>query len=227
MILSIDTSTTVCSVALHQTDGTLVAFYELHVEQSHAEYLNQLIANVMGNAGVKNTDLKAVAISEGPGSYTGLRIGTAAAKGFCYTLEIPLIAVSTLKSMAKEIAPYYKEGILLCPMIDARRMEVYTALYDTALNETEKVHPKVMDETSFKEELDKQPIVFFGNGADKCKEVLAHENSTFLDGIVPSAKHVGTLAAEKFAKEEFEDVAYFEPFYLKEFRMTKPKKKSL
>lgn len=227
MILSIDTSTTVCSVALHNLEGTLVSFYELHVEHSHSSYLNKMIENLLENTGLTFKDLKAVAISEGPGSYTGLRIGTASAKGFCYTLDIPLIAVSTLQSMAKEVSQYNTSSALLCPMIDARRMEVYTALYNQQLETVEAIHPKVIDETSFKDTLENQQVIFFGNGMDKCKETLQTTNSFFVAEIVPSAKHVGTLAIEKFKKEDFADVAYFEPFYLKEFRMNKSKKKLL
>ncbi|GAA4852085.1 tRNA (adenosine(37)-N6)-threonylcarbamoyltransferase complex dimerization subunit type 1 TsaB [Algivirga pacifica] len=225
MILSIDTSTTVCSVALHSVDGALISFYELHLEYSHSEYLNQMIEQVLQNARLQMSDLAAIAISEGPGSYTGLRIGTATAKGLCYALDIPLIAVGTLEAMAKEVSPYYGKGTLLCPMIDARRMEVYTALYDHTLHIVKEVHPKVMEEGAFAQEMEKYQLVYFGNGAEKCQPILSTGNSYYVKDIVPSAKQIGILAVEKFKKEDFKDVAYFEPFYLKEFR-TNPSKKN-
>ncbi|MEN7551348.1 tRNA (adenosine(37)-N6)-threonylcarbamoyltransferase complex dimerization subunit type 1 TsaB [Rapidithrix thailandica] len=225
MILSIETSTTVCSIAVHR-DHQLLALQELHLERSHSSYLAELVENTIRYAGGTMKDVQAVAISEGPGSYTGLRIGTSTAKGLCYTLGIPLVAVSTLKAMACEVASYQWEwpsDVLLCPMLDARRMEVYTALYTMGLEEVEKVHPKVVDETSFGEYKDKT-LVLFGNGAAKCKEVLNGDSFQLVEGITPSAKFIGELAIQKLEKEEVVDMAYFEPFYLKDF-MIKPSKK--
>ncbi|PWJ44526.1 tRNA (adenosine(37)-N6)-threonylcarbamoyltransferase complex dimerization subunit type 1 TsaB [Sediminitomix flava] len=228
MILSIDTSTPICSVALHQTNGELLGVSELHIDKSHSASLAVLVDELVRNTGTTLQDLKAVAVSMGPGSYTGLRIGTATAKGYCYTLDIPMIAVSTLAAMAQNVKRFVMEGkALICPMLDARRMEVYTAFYNKDLEMVKEVHPKVIDETSFQEELADSPIYFFGNGAPKSVEVIQHENVRFVDGIYPSAKYIGELACQKFEKEEFVDVAYFEPFYLKEFRMSPSKKNPL
>jgi tRNA threonylcarbamoyladenosine biosynthesis protein TsaB len=229
LILCIETATTMCSVALGR-DGKLLASKEMNAGYTHAENLTVFIEEVMKEANVKFADLDAVAVSKGPGSYTGLRIGVSAAKGLCYGLDKPLIAINTLRQMAanrKSDSRFLFAGgeakkIYLCPMIDARRMEVYTAVYDKNGSEVEPVSAKVIDENSFADLLNENKIIFFGDGASKCKEALSHYSSAiFIDNIYPSAKAMLELAEEKFTKKEFEDVAYFEPFYLKDFVSTK------
>ena len=170
-------------------------------------------------------ELDAIAVSKGPGSYTGLRIGVSTAKGLCYALDKPLIAVNTLLAMANEVNRQNHSQALLCPMIDARRMEVYTALYDGELNELEKTSAKILEENSFDETLNQKQVLFFGNGADKFMALKTGvANAVFIDNITPSAWSVGLLANQAFLRGDFEDVAYFEPFYLKDFVATKPKK---
>ncbi len=221
LILSLETSTNVCSVAVH--NGTqLLAFAEAHSEQVHASKLAVLIQGVIKLANVSITSLAAVAISAGPGSYTGLRIGTSTAKGLCYGLGIPLLAVGTLDSMVRQVQQFSLGDRLVCPMIDARRMEVYCQLVDNINNIVEPVQAKVIDETSFKEYLTNQDIVFFGNGAEKCKTMIQHPNAIFLQQITPSAVQVGELAGKRFAQNEFENLLQFEPIYLKEFLVAKP-----
>ena len=171
--------------------------------------------------------IDAVAVSKGPGSYTGLRIGVSEAKGVAYGRDAHLLSVPTLKLLTVPILLGHDElpeDALLCPMIDARRMEVYCALYNRALHEVLPTQALVIDETSFRDQLDQHPIYFMGNGADKCAEVIKHPNAHFIKGIVPRAKNMVPLAEMAMAREEFEDVAYFEPYYLKEFVATKSKK---
>ncbi|MBB3698162.1 tRNA (adenosine(37)-N6)-threonylcarbamoyltransferase complex dimerization subunit type 1 TsaB [Flammeovirga yaeyamensis] len=223
MILSIDTSTTVCSVALHTLEGELTSYYEQHIDKSHSEYLAVMIKNLVENANLKMSDLKGVAVSEGPGSYTGLRIGASTAKGICYTLDIPLMGISTLESMALQVSEYAEEGDMICPMLDARRMEVYTALYTKGMEELLSPQPKIMDEESFNDV--EARLVYFGNGAEKCLPLLENRSSKIIKGIVPSAKYIGELALEEYKKEAFKDVAYWEPEYLKEFQATTPRKR--
>ncbi|KYG76445.1 tRNA (adenosine(37)-N6)-threonylcarbamoyltransferase complex dimerization subunit type 1 TsaB [Roseivirga echinicomitans] len=223
-ILSIETSTTVCSVAL-TVDGNSLASQKLFLEKSHSTLLTVVIEQIMKQVGMEMTELDAVAVSKGPGSYTGLRIGVSTAKGLCYALDKPLIAVNTLLVMANEVNQQNHSQALLCPMIDARRMEVYTALYDGELNELEKTSAKILEENSFDETLNQKQVLFFGNGADKFMALKNGEaNAVFIDNITPSAWSVGLLANQAFLKGDFEDVAYFEPFYLKDFVATKPKK---
>jgi len=222
VILSLETATTVCSVAI--TDGErIIAEKKLHEDKSHANQLTLLIEELLNNSEFKMSDIKAVAISEGPGSYTGLRIGLSTAKGLCYALAVPLIGVSTLKAMALEVSHSHKKGELLCPMIDARRMEVYTSLYSSTLEVLLPPQPMILDESSFNETLVGSKVLFFGNGSDKFKSVTDSANAVFIPDKSPSAWAVGKLAAEKFRKNQFEDLAYFEPEYLKEFQATKPK----
>jgi tRNA threonylcarbamoyladenosine biosynthesis protein TsaB len=217
LILSIETSTKVCSVALHR-DETLLASSQILIEKSHSKYITLLIENLFSYAGEKMTDLDAVAVSKGPGSYTGLRIGVSTAKGICYALEKPLIAIDTLESIAYEANRFNFTNVLLCPMIDARRMEVYCAIYDHKLSCLEKVHAKVIEENSFEDFLAKQPVLFFGDGAQKCKTLLGNKsNAVFIENVFPSAINIGALALKSFQEKRFEDVAYFEPFYLKDF----------
>ncbi|MEM6526432.1 MAG: tRNA (adenosine(37)-N6)-threonylcarbamoyltransferase complex dimerization subunit type 1 TsaB [Bacteroidota bacterium] len=221
-ILSIETSTTVCSVAIHD-DGKIKASSTYYIDKSHSTVLIPTIDTLIIRSGYDKSDLSAVALSKGPGSYTGLRIGTSTAKGLCFALDIPLIAVGTLEGLAKQVAPFLDLDVRLCPMLDARRMEVYTCILDNDLSVVKDVHPAIIDDTSFKKELDGSKVVFFGNGAHKCREVIKHQNAIFIDGIEPSAEEIGYLAYTKFQESAFEDLAYFEPFYLKEFRATVPK----
>lgn len=225
-ILNIETSTNVCSVALSQ-DG--VCLYEdVNMEgPSHAQVLAGYVKNVVSFADSHAIPIDAIAISKGPGSYTGLRIGVSEAKGVAYGRDAKLLSVPTLKLLTVPILLGHEElpeDALLCPMIDARRMEVYCALYDRALNEVVQTQALVIDSDSFKDYLDKQPIYFMGNGADKCVETIQHPNAHFIKNIVPRAKNMIPLAEMAMAKEQIEDVAYFEPFYLKEFVATKSKK---
>ena len=215
MILSIETSTEVCSVALHSQDS-LVASLESLTAYSHAEKLAPLIDQILVDNNIKRGELTAVAVSAGPGSYTGLRIGTSTAKGLCYALNIPLITISTLESMLEGIDD--DENQFLCPMLDARRMEVYCLLADSRGQIIEPTQAKIIDENSFSDYLNSNKISFFGNGADKCKSVIKAKNAIFIDGVKPSAINIGKLASNKFEVNEFADLVNFEPDYLKAFR---------
>jgi tRNA threonylcarbamoyladenosine biosynthesis protein TsaB len=216
VILSLETSTNVCSVALHDSQ-TILAEAEIHEAQSHASRLAPMIEQVSRKAGISLKELKAVAITLGPGSYTGLRIGTSTAKGICYALDIPLIAVGTLELLAFQGSFQNAATSFLCPMIDARRMEVYCLVADADLNIVEGVSAKVVDENSFRELLEAHSMLFFGNGADKCREIILHPNAIFLDNIYPLASALGLMAQKKLAAGEIEDLVNFKPFYLKDF----------
>lgn len=222
LILSLETATTVCSVAI--TNGReIVAERKLHEDKSHANQLTLIIEELIQSAGLKMSEVQAVAVSEGPGSYTGLRIGLSTAKGLCYALGVPLIGISTLEAMALEVSMNNPENHWLCPMIDARRMEVYTALYSPTLNLVKAPMPMILDESSFHETLREAGVLFFGNGSQKFSQVINSTNAIFLNDITPSAWAVGFLALERFDKNQFENLAYFEPSYLKEFQATTPK----
>ena len=224
LILSIDTSTKVCSVALHQ-DGKLLAINELYTEKSHSGMLTTLCENVVKHGGFSLSQLDAVAVAKGPGSYTGLRIGVSTAKGFCFALDKPLISINTLEAMAYQVKDFYDETHLLCPMIDARRMEVYCQILDNQMSVISETEAKIIDELSFSELLNEKKVIFFGDGAAKCQAEITHENTIFLHTeIHPSAKTVGVLATNSFEKSLFENVVTFEPFYLKDFVGTQPKK---
>jgi tRNA threonylcarbamoyladenosine biosynthesis protein TsaB len=218
VILSIETSTHVCSVALHQ-DARLLGVYELFTEKSHASAITLLIEQLMQHSGHQLADVSAIAVSKGPGSYTGLRIGVATAKGLCYALDKPLLSVPTLEAMAYGLRSQYPaNNYLFCPMIDARRMEVYCEVFTGNLESVLPVDARIIDEHSFNELLANYPVIFFGNGAAKCKPLLAHQpNALFVDDVYPSARYTGILAYQRFIKNTFENIAYFEPFYLKEF----------
>ena len=240
LILNLETATTVCSVALAK-DGKLIALKEINNGYTHAENLTVFIEELMAEAKLHFTDLDAIAVSKGPGSYTGLRIGVSAAKGLCYALGKPLIAVSTLKCLTqKEFTidnlqfTNDEAGLnrqlsivncqLFCPMLDARRMEVYCALFNSELQEIEPVQAKIIDEHSFADQLKENVICFFGDGAAKCKELLrSNANAVFIDDVFPSAESMISFSEEAFKQKQFEDVAYFEPFYLKDF-VAGPKK---
>ena len=224
-ILSIDTSTACCSVALHQ-DGLLLGCYELFTERTSAAMLTTLIRDVVTHAGYELAQLDAIAVAKGPGSYTGLRIAVSTAKGLCFALDKPLLAVNTLQAMATQIQAFFPADHILCPMIDARRMEVYCALYQPNGQEVQPTLAQIIDENSFNNWLERGPVVFFGDGAAKCQAVLGrHPNALFPDrNVVPSARTVGQLATVAFNEGQFEDLATFEPFYLKDFMTTQPRK---
>ncbi|MCO4292326.1 tRNA (adenosine(37)-N6)-threonylcarbamoyltransferase complex dimerization subunit type 1 TsaB [Solitalea sp. MAHUQ-68] len=225
LILSIETATACCSVALSNNEQ-VIAFKEETSPNIHASSLTVFIEEILQASGLSVADLDAIAVSMGPGSYTGLRIGVSTAKGLCYSLNKPLIAINTLKAMANGylLNNDTSNGVLLCPMIDARRMEVFTTIYNQQLNEVEATNAAIINETSFTELLGEQKIVFFGNGAEKCKSMLTSENALFDTGAYNSARFVAPLAYVKYLQNSFEDVAYFEPFYLKDFVSTQPKK---
>lgn len=233
LILHIETATDICSVSISEKDQ-LLSLAESGAERSHATLLNRYIRQVCSDSGKELKDLDAVSVSKGPGSYTGLRIGVSTAKGLAYALEIPLIAPGTLDHMAygarenpeiRNLIRKYTDHMLLCPMIDARRMEVYSALYTPGGNMTGEVSAVIVDRDSYSELLQKYHICFFGNGADKCKAILDHPGAHFIENIHPSATHMVIPGLNRFTERKFEDVAYFEPFYLKEFVATKPRKK--
>ena len=224
-ILNIETSTETCSVAVAQDGG--IIFEKINNEpNSHTKYLAKFVEEALSFAESHAIPLDAVAVSSGPGSYTGLRIGVSTAKGICYGKNVPLIAIPTLKLLC--VKPLLSDDIkdenaLLCPMIDARRMEAYTSIYDRALREVREVKAEVIDATTYNEWLDKGLVYFFGNGAEKCKEIINHPNARFIDNVVPTAKSMLPLAELAIAKGLYEDVAYFEPFYLKDFVAIKSK----
>lgn len=227
-ILNIETATEVCSVTISQ-DNNLIFKKEETEGPSHAVLLGIFVNEAMENIRSKGIKLDAVAVSCGPGSYTGLRIGVSEAKGLCFGLDIPLIAINTLKIMAHGVLETQNidKETLLCPMIDARRMEVYDTLFDSNLEEIRPVSADIIDENSFAELIKENKIIFFGNGAAKCIDVLPKENTFFLEGIYPKALDMIKLSEEAYKNRDFVDVAYFEPFYLKEFVATTPKNKVL
>ena len=220
-ILLIESSTPTCSAAV-SLNGKIVWNKESPDSASHSAVLGVYVTEAIDFIQTNNLRLDAVAVSEGPGSYTGLRIGVSLAKGLCFGLEIPLIAVPTLKITAARFVP---SDSYLCPMIDARRMEVYAALYDGNLNEIEPVRAIIIKEDSYRDLLSHNKIIFFGSGAEKCKSVIRSENAVFLDNIHPSASDMNKEAEQAFINKNFADIAYFEPFYLKEFQATTPKNK--
>ena len=224
-ILHIETSTEACSVAVSQ-DGMSIFSQEDLKGPSHAVQLGVFVDEALSFIDSHAIPLDAVAVSCGPGSYTGLRIGVSMAKGICYGHDVPLIGLPTLEVLSVPVLLHQDlpEDALLCPMIDARRMEVYAAIYDRALNAKRAIGADIIDEHSYEEFLQDHPVYFFGNGAAKCKEKITHPNAHFLDTIHPLAKWMFPLAEKAFARQEFKDVAYFEPFYLKEFVASKPKK---
>ena len=230
LILCIETATPACSVAL-MNDGGILASKHSAKKNAHSTALNLFIDEVMEEAGLDFSSLDAVAVSKGPGSYTGLRIGVSTAKGLCYALDIPAIAPGTLLCMASGFLGANQKiasGALLCPMIDARRMEVFTALYDVNLEPILAVDAVIVDENAFANLPAERPVYFFGDGAEKCREVLSQRNNwNYVPGFVNSAAHMAAIAGRYYATSRFEDVAYFEPFYLKDFIAGKPKVKGL
>ncbi|ALD21799.1 tRNA (adenosine(37)-N6)-threonylcarbamoyltransferase complex dimerization subunit type 1 TsaB [Hymenobacter sp. DG25A] len=230
LILSLETSSSICSVALHRVaDGSLVGQSELRLEKSHSSHLSVLVNQLLENCQYTLQDVAAVAVSDGPGSYTGLRIGAAAAKGLCFALEIPLVAISTLQALAYQVASYTArpEQYLFCPMLDARRMEVYAALYTHEGQEVLAPTPLILEETTLAEQLAHHRLLCFGNGAVKFQPLVAgNAHADFLSDIQPSAVAVGALAVQAFREQDFRDVAYYEPFYLKEVYTTTPRPKA-
>jgi tRNA threonylcarbamoyladenosine biosynthesis protein TsaB len=230
IILNIETATTVCSVSLAK-DGKLLACKEQNGNYSHAENLTLFIQDVLQQSNLQPQEIDAIAVSKGPGSYTGLRIGVSTVKGLCYSLDKPLIAINTLQHLSLATSKKHTTSTtnlptLFCPMIDARRMEVYCAIFDNNNNEIKPTAAEIIDETSFSDLLNNHTIYFFGDGAAKCKNSLAHhKNAIFIDDVVPSANNMITLSEEAFKNKQFEDVAYFEPFYLKDFVAGKKKEK--
>ena len=229
LLLSFETSSSVCSVALHQlSSGILVGQTELRLEKSHSSHLSMLVSQLLANSQHTMQDVAAVAVSDGPGSYTGLRIGAAAAKGLCFALDIPLVAVSTLQALARQVAASTApiKNLLFCPMLDARRREVYAALYTYAGQEVLAPTPLLLDSDTLAEQLAHHHLLCFGSGAAKFQILIENSsNVSFLAGVEPSAVAVGTLAIEAYRRGEFRDVAYYEPFYLKEVYTTTPKVK--
>ena len=225
-ILNIETSTNVCSVAVSQ-DGSCIFNKEDHEGPNHAVILGVFVQEALSFIDSHAIPLDAVAVSCGPGSYTGLRIGLSMAKGICYGRDVKLIAIPTLELMCVPLLLGEKineENALLCPMIDARRMEVYSQFFDRALKEVRSINADIVENNTYDDILAQQAVYFFGNGAEKCHEVLTHHNAHIIEGIVPLAKNMYPLAEKKMANEQFEDVAYFVPFYLKDFVAKEAKK---
>ncbi len=240
-ILHIETSTNVCSVAVSE-DGQCIFEQVERGGMNHAEKLGTMVDEALSFTDNHAIPFDAVAVSSGPGSYTGLRIGVSMAKGICFGRDLKLISVPTLELLcvpvllreqflnelgAREGTPPLgggREGLLLCPMLDARRMEVYAALYDRALKPVRPIQADVVTDETYREWLDRGPVYFFGNGAKKCMDTINHPNAHLLDDVEPLAKWMQPLAERRFLNGQFEDVAYFEPFYLKDFVAKMPKK---
>ena len=221
-ILNIETSTKNCSVSI-ATDGKIVAIKELNNgNYSHAEVLHPFIETILKEGNISINEIDAVAVSKGPGSYTGLRIGVSAAKGLSFALNTPLISIDTLTSLSYAIS--IDKGIII-PMLDARRMEVYAAVFDKDHKQIRDIKAEIVDENSFCEELEKGKVYFLGDGSHKCKEVIIHKNAIFIDDKFPSSNEMAELSYDKYKKNDIEDVAYFEPFYLKDFVVIPEKKK--
>ena len=224
LILNIETATKNCSVSLAK-DGIILAMEELNNgNYSHAEKLHPFIQNIINKTNISLQDIDAVAVSKGPGSYTGLRIGVSAAKGLCFANDTPLISIDTLQSLASTLV-IEENNSLIVPMLDARRMEVYASVYDNEYKQIRDIKAEIIDENSFQEYLSDTKVYFLGDGAEKCKTMITHENAVFIDNKFPSSKEMAILSYNKHKKNDIEDVAYFEPFYLKDFVATVQKKR--
>lgn len=223
-IIHIETATEICSCAL-SSDGKVLLNKQNEKKQSHATSLGVFVEEIMQFVRDNELRVDAIAVSSGPGSYTGLRIGVSEAKGLSYGLDIPLIAIPTHEIMAWMLKDNVDSDSLLCPMIDARRMEVYATFFDSALNTVRKTSADIVDNETYADLLDKYNVVFFGNGAEKCRDVITHPNASFVSDISPLASAMVELAETAFKAGDFVDSAYFEPFYLKEFVATVPKNK--
>ena len=219
-ILNIETATTNCSVSLSFEGETLVLKEDYDKGYSHAERLHVFIDAILKEAKINQSQLDAISVSKGPGSYTGLRIGVSSAKGLCFALNKPLISVSTLESLAHQVK--VPDGLII-PMLDARRLEVYSSIFDANYKLVREVQAQILDENSFKDYLKKGKVYFIGNGVEKSKSLIQHPNAVFIDGKLPSANEMSLLAYDKYKKNDIEDVAYFEPYYLKDFVAIKPK----
>lgn len=230
-ILNIETSTTVCSVSV-TGEGKLLSSREVSDAKSHASQLIPFISEAIEEAGITSRELSAVAVSKGPGSYTGLRIGVSTAKGMAYALQVPLISVDTLYCMASGFLETFPElvaspGVLLCPMIDARRMEVYSAVYNRKLEVISGIKAEIIHAGSFSQLLDQHTVHFFGDGALKCRDIIQNKAAFFHGGFHASSRFMGKISTDHFKKGQFENLAYFEPFYLKDFVATIPGNKFL
>ena len=228
VIVNIETATKVCSVSLSK-DSELISIRESIIENSHSGQITVFVEEVLQESGISINNVDAFSVSKGPGSYTGLRIGVSTAKGFCFALDKPLISVGTLDSMTNGLISLniFKESVLFCPMIDARRMEVYCAVFNHDKKMILPVSAEIIDNQSFSEFLTNSEIVFFGDGDDKCKQILNSENAMFYDDFNASSKHMITIAEKEYQKKNFENIISFEPFYLKDFVAGKPKVKGL
>jgi len=220
LILSIETATTNCSVSVSKDGNTIVLKEDYDKNYSHAERLHVYIDEVLKDATIESSQLDAIAVSKGPGSYTGLRIGVSAAKGLCFALNKPLISIPTLEALAHQVV--CNDGIIVA-MLDARRMEVYAAIFDSNYNQIKETQAKILDESSFKEYLTQGKVYFIGNGVEKTKTLISHPNAIFIEDKLPSANEMSALANQKYKKSDFEDIAYFEPYYLKDFVALMPK----
>ncbi len=223
LILSLETSTPVCSIALHAS-GDLLGEQSYYLDKSHSSLLPGILGELLKNCGHELSDLSAFAISSGPGSYTGMRIGLSSAKGICYATGVPLLSVGTLDTLVEQVRKWIPEKALVAPMLDARRMEVYTQLLSTDGSEIWPLQPLVLEEDTFQEFAD-QELFLVGNGSGKCEGFLSHPQLRIISEVSPSAAAMGSLAWEKFQKGEFEDLAYFEPNYLKAFQTKPPSNK--
>ena len=213
-ILNIETSTTNCSVSLSNGGETLVLKEDYNSNFSHAESLHIFIEEVIKAAKIKPSEIDAIAVSMGPGSYTGLRIGVSSAKGLCFSLDKPLIAISTLESLSLQVS--IEKGYIV-PMLDARRMEIYSAIFDENHIQIRDIQAQILDENLFMDYLEKDKVYFIGNGVEKTKTIIKHKNAVFIENKLPSANEMGLKAFNKYQNNDFENVAYFEPFYLKDF----------
>ncbi|MHA7131255.1 tRNA (adenosine(37)-N6)-threonylcarbamoyltransferase complex dimerization subunit type 1 TsaB [Algoriphagus namhaensis] len=222
LILCIETSTPVCSVALHQ-EGKLLSLREVNEVGAHSAQLLGFIKTVLDEAGVQKSNLSAIAVNSGPGSYTGLRIGVSVAKGLAYSLGLPLISVGAMDVLFTAARPHQSKGSKIIPMLDARRDEVYAQVYDESGVITVELAAVILSGDSFTHQLEAGPVYFIGDGVSKARRFLGHPNANFLQESI-SAKHMGEMAWNKFLRGDFEDIAYFVPNYLKEFKVIKSKK---
>ena len=222
LILNIETATTNCSVSLSKEGETLVLKEDYDTNYSHAERLHVYIDYVLKKANIISTHLDAIAVSKGPGSYTGLRIGVSAAKGLCFALNKPLISVATLEALAHQVKA--NDGVIVA-MLDARRLEVYSAIFNSNYKQIRDTQAQILDSNAFAEYLNTGKVYFIGNGVEKTKALINHPNAIFIEGKLPSANEMSLLAYNKYKKSDTEDVAYFEPYYLKDFVALKPKPK--
>ncbi|WP_318344012.1 tRNA (adenosine(37)-N6)-threonylcarbamoyltransferase complex dimerization subunit type 1 TsaB [Flagellimonas baculiformis] len=215
IILNLETATTNCSVSISKGNEIISLKENNAADYSHSEQLHLFIKEALEEASLSFSDLDAIAISKGPGSYTGLRIGVSSAKGLCFSLDLPLISVPTLQGMALQVK--LEKGELAIPVLDARRMEVYSCVFDASYQEIRETRAEIITENAFADFVSEKKVFVVGSGAQKCKDILQHPNFYFDGEIVPSAKQMGPIAYKKYQAKQFEDVAYFEPYYLKDF----------